>query len=164
MLDTAKATVISVFHGEPGFWSGAHGPRPHPAPVYGKALDANGRPLNLDVEVLAGFPFSDTKYRGKVVSIGDEGLTGRNVVKVRQHGSPVLSTFSSEGCCPHRFDEYEWLAAETRAAKEMSDEGIDLIRTMYGGFFFEDFQKRTMRHYLAGLALRGDSCEDREAA
>jgi hypothetical protein len=142
-------TSISAFYGEPSFWSGAGGTFPIPAPVYGKCLDADGNPLELDVEVLARFQFSKSCYRGKVVSIGDEGLPGRNVVRVRQHGSAVLSVFGSETCTPHHFDEYEWLSAETAAAKEMSDQGIDLARTMYGGFFFDEYQRRTMRHYLA---------------
>jgi len=147
---TNHETRLSVFHGEPDFWSGAHGTKPNPAPMYGRALDANDNVLHLDIDVMAQrSSFRSQPIRAKVVAIGDEGLPDRPICRVRQHGSAVLSGYSTAECTPHHFDEYEWLAAETEAARVMDKRGVDLTRCAYGGFYFEQFQREVMKAYLA---------------
>jgi len=140
--------MLPVFHGEPEFWNKAHGTRPNAAPVYGKAIGRNGQPVDLDQEVLVHRGFGMEPVRAKVVGIGDAGLPDRNTVKIRQYGSAHLSSASSKECEIWRFDEYEWLCAETAAAGVMTKRDVDLARCMFGGFYFDVYQREVMKAYL----------------
>ena len=144
------ALSLSVFHGEPGFWSGAHGTRPNPAPVYGLVKGRNGEGLDLGQEVMVHPQFlRGTPARATIVGIGDRGLPNRHVIKVRPFKSAYIETAAAGSCEPHMFGEYEWLDAETKAAAELGRKNVDLARASFGGFYFEEFQRAAMRHYLA---------------
>lgn len=149
---------LSVFHGEPGFWSGAHGTRPNWAPVYGLAKGRNGVDIDLDQEVLVHSGMGLKPLRATIVGIGDPGLPDRHTVKVRPYKSAHITAASSSACEPHSFDEYEWLKAETEAASLLGKRNIDLARTIFGGFYFEHFQKLAMERYLTAIAkARGEA-------
>lgn len=147
-----KGQKLSVFHGEPGFWSGSYGTRPNPAPVYGLAKGRDGVDIDLDQEVLVHSGMGLTPLRATIVGIGDAGLPDQHTVKIRPYKSAHITGASSAACEPHSFDEYEWLKAETEAATLLGKRNIDLARTIFGGFYFDLFQRHAMECYLANRA------------
>jgi hypothetical protein len=132
----------------------ASGPAMTPAipPVTG-LLSHDGVPITLDCEVLVNrlrrFMAKDaTCFRAKVVAIGDPGLPGRPVIKIRPHGSTYIETAGPEDCDVRVFDDYAWLLAEEAAAVEMSRLGRDLSKCLFGGFWFEQFQRFAAKVYV----------------
>lgn len=142
---------MQVFHGEPLFWNKAHGTRPNPAPVYGRAKGRNGSVLDLDQEVLVHRMMSLEPVRGKIVAIGDEGHPDREMVRYRRYGSAYLTTADARDCEVWSFDEYQWLRAEETAATAAAKRNIDLARCMFGGFYFDLHQREVMKAYLAAI-------------
>lgn len=140
---------IPTYYGEPSHWSGAHGSKPTPAPVYGKAMDRSGNSLELDADVIVHPRYGSAARRAKVVAIGDYGHPGMNIVRIREHGSAYITTCQSEDCEPHCFDDYDWLKAEEAAAVVMDKRGIDLARCMFGGFWFDQYQREVAKVYMA---------------
>lgn len=140
-------------------------PYPTIPPVSG-LLDFHGRSIELDAEVivcrLRGLVRNPGRFRAKVVGMGDPGLPGREIIKIRPFGSNYIEAAAPGEVETHVFDAYRWLAAETEAADDMGGDkadgwghvrrenrGIDLTKCMFGGFYFEEFQRRTMAAYLS---------------
>lgn len=114
--------------------------------------DIKGTLITLDCEVITNtFPEMrrmESWGRAKVVGIGDGGLPGRVVLKVRPYGSNYLETVSPRQCEVHAFDEYGWIAAGEKAARRMADRNIDLARCLWGHFYFEEYQREVARAYV----------------
>jgi hypothetical protein len=153
----------------------ASGPAMSPIiPPVSNLVDFMGQPITLDCDVLVnrfreGFASGNMRDvswgRARVVGIGDGGLPGREIIKIRPHGSTYIHAAGPEQVEVHTFDEYAWLAAETAAAHHFGDDradawgsvrrenrGKDLTKCLFGGFYFEPFQ-----HYAAGVYVKGRS-------
>ena len=136
------------------------GPQTQPVirPVTG-LRDINGVALTLDCDVIVDhlrgwksrtpYRASPSAYRAKLVGIGDPGLPGNNILKVRPHGSTYISSSGPEQVEVVMFDDYEWLGAETAAAQEQLRLGRDLTECRFGWFYFEEFQRTATSLYLA---------------
>lgn len=128
-------------------------------------LDCKGVRIALDCEVI-GHSFRDMPglmpghwYRAKVVGYGDPGLPGREVLRVRHHGCPHTTADTPRCVEVHTFDDYEWVKAEEAAAHYMMRptwerrKGVDLAETLWGGWWFDEFQRRTATHYAKAMGL-----------
>ncbi len=123
-------------------------------PPVNPPFDAVGAVINLDSEVIVNRkPFLGMPtWRGKVVAIGDEGLPGRENLKIRPHGSNYLSGAQPLACEVHVFDEYAWLRAEEEAARVLDRRGIDLALTLWGYFHFDTFKREAAKAYVSALS------------
>lgn len=115
--------------------------------------DVNGVVITLDCEVILErnrhiLRNTEPTYRARVVAIGDPGLPGREVLKVRPHGSNYIETVGPADCEVHIFDDYLWTRAEEASAKEQDRLGRDLTTCLFGGFYFEPFQRFAIKSYV----------------
>lgn len=148
------------------------GPQTTPTiPPVKNLRDHRGQLITLDSDAIINrhrgmFSMSEWVMRGRIVSIGDPGLPGHEIIRFRPYGSTYLEACSPADVELHTFDDYGWLEAETAAAKEAGDprylhgswgefqrHGADLTLCQFGGFWFEKYQRAVMRHYLAALEV-----------
>lgn len=137
----------------PGIWA-----TPIIPPVV-PPVDVKGVSINLDCEVI-GCRFRDLPglmpnswYRAKVVGIGDPGLPGRVVIRIRPHGGSYTEVSGAGDLEVHQFDDAAWTMAETIAAETMmrpawNRRAINLEECLFGGHYFEEFQRLAATHYV----------------
>lgn len=150
----ALAAQVSRFHRD-----FPHGAWPNIPPIV-PPLDVNGAIVMLDVDVIVNRfrqmtrTMPDHWTRAKVVGIGDPGLPGREVLRIRLHGGTYTTVAGPKDVEVHVFDEYRWVQAEEAAAKELSRPtwkhpcGVSLETCLFGGFNYEEFQRQAGSHYV----------------
>lgn len=122
-------------------------------PPIAPPLGSDGAVINLDCEVIIDRveKLGGSTKRAKVVGIGDEGLLGRELLRVRPHGSNYIHGVQALRCEAHVFDEYAWLRAEEEAARVLDRRGIDLALTLWGYHHFDEFKREAAKAYCAAL-------------
>lgn len=128
-------------------------------PPVSNPTDINGVLITLDCEVIVNrfrdmaSMKRDSWFRAKVVGIGDPGLPGRMILKIRPHGSSYIEAVRPEAVEVHVFDEVAWVEAEGASATHMmapgyDRPGVDLEKCLFGGFYFEQFQRGAAGVYV----------------
>lgn len=156
--DNAKIAALAdqisrVRRLNPGIWATPI------VPVVVAPLDVNGVRISLDCEVIAcrfrDLPrlMPDSWYRAKVVGIGDPGLPGRVVIRIRPYGGTYTEVSGAGDLEVHQFDEVAWVQAEEAAAHGMmratwSRKAVDLDRCLFGEPYHEEFQRRAATAYV----------------
>lgn len=107
--------------------------------------------LDSDVIIDRVAKIGCSTMRARVVGIGDEGLPGRELLRVRPHGSNYLQGVDARRCEAHVFDEYAWLRAEEEAARALDRKGVDLALSLWGYHYFDDFKREAAKAYCAAL-------------
>lgn len=130
-------------------------------PPVAHPFDAQGHLVGLDCEVIVN---RFRSYRGemrdggwrraKVVGIGDEGLPGRVILRIRPHGSNYLEGCGAGDVEVHDFDAYAWVKAEEKAAKVFMLRNVDLADTLWGHRYFGQFQAEVASQYVAALPTK----------
>lgn len=137
--------------------------QPTVPPVSG-LKDSSGALIGIGNEVIVNRLFmmrgrlgSGHCYRASVVGIGDPGLPGRAVVKIRPYCSTYIETAGPDSLTVHTFEPYAWINAETEAALEASRLGWELVACLFGGFRFEQFQRLAATFYMRTIAAEAVS-------